>query len=351
LINQRGKFLASLGNLQLAAQCFECDVLAYKHRGNSYMVCRGLQNLCLTYVMRGRLTQALIVAEEACFLAEGLGTAVEIELHDAFACRGIAHGLRGNISVALNDFERANVADLSNRDERDVLHGQKMVNFSRLLIRLGQLDRAEAILKQMQVLYTQDNWLPDARRCDLALAQVAFSKGARREALSLIEQAITWGVKTTDQEILVWAYLILARLFIDEHKLEEAIRVSYNGLQMAEECGYGVHWIDLQVTQGEAYLQLGRPDLANKRAGLALEGLQQFSGYPEMYGASSPESQYRWGKGDALHLLGLALLEQGHSDEAHNALIQALAIRRDIRDPKGDQSQTLLRETGRSDLA
>jgi len=344
LINQRGKFLLSLGNLQLSTQCFEYNVLAQKHIHNNLMTCRGLQNVCIAYILRGQLTEALVAAEEACLLAEELDAIAE--RWDAFACRGIARSLRGDILTALDDFAQANVADALHRIEQDVLHGQKMVNYGKLLVRLGKLDSAEKTLRQVRSLYEKSDWPSDARRCDLVLACIARSQGNKDEALLFTNRAMAGGVETADQEVLVWGYLMRTYLAVDTGDLADAIRASCSGLQIAEQCGYGVYWIDLKIAQGQACLNLGDSSSARECAQLALHGARQPDGLPYLCGASSSESQYSWGEGDAFHLLGQSLLASGDASKAKIAFSRSLGIRQRISDPKAVLSEQQLRSLG-----
>lgn len=347
LVNQRGKFLFSLGDLEPATKCLEYNVLVHKQREDSFMTCRGLQNLCIAYVIRGHLTQALVAAEEACALAPELG--YEEEQWDAFACRGIARSLRGDVRDALHDFRRANVADTSSRSDRDALHGQKMVNYCKLLVRLGKLALAEAVLRQVISLYTRSNWPPDARRCELVLAHVLHLKEDSSEASSLVRRAVRWGVESADQEVLAWGHLMQTHLAADAGDLAGALRSSHSGLRIARQCGYGLHWIDLMVVLGQTYLDLNRPSLAKECADSALEGIQGVNNHPELLGASRSECRYAWGKGDALHLLGRSLLALGSFKRALQAFRSAFQVRTRISDPEKVASELQVRRLESSD--
>uniref|UniRef100_A0A7J3UZQ4 Tetratricopeptide repeat protein n=1 Tax=Candidatus Methanosuratincola petrocarbonis (ex Vanwonterghem et al. 2016) TaxID=1867261 RepID=A0A7J3UZQ4_9CREN len=238
----------------------------------------------------------------------------------------------------------------------DTLYGIPGIWYGHLLLRLHYLTTAEqAITLNKQV--GREHWGHTTALCNILFAELYRMQGKPDKAREVLTEAVDWGVRTADQEVLIWGNLIRARLALDSDDLDEVERAIREGLGTAEYCGYGLYYIDLLIAKGQLALRKGDPNLAEQCAREALDGDQGKK--PKLFGARHPECGYAWGEGDALHLLGEALLALAHCvgshghdskgrsykellEKARQAAEAALALRKRIQDPKAKDTQDLL---------
>jgi len=233
-------------------------------------------------------------------------------------------------------------------------YGNRAVWLIQFGIRTGKLDLAgaEIWVNHGQEYCAVERWHREIARYDLLLAELARLQGKPGEAHEPLKRAFDWGIKTADREILVWGYLIQARLALDMSDFGAAERAVREGLRIAEYCGYGLYWIDLVVARGHLHLRRGDLAKAEENALQALNGKRMDGSIPEspaepeaqlhMLGARHPECGYAWGEGDALHLLGEALLAQGRRKEAREELEKCLALRERIQDYQATRTREIL---------
>jgi hypothetical protein len=102
------------------------------------------------------------------------------------------------------------------------------------------------------------------------------------------------------------------------------------GLHLARRCGLGLYHIELLCAQAE--LSLGGGDLTTAEAA-ARDAFEQARGV---------DCQFLWGAAEAGHLLGQTLAARGEDRAAAAVLQEALALRRQLGDPRAVQTKRLL---------
>jgi tetratricopeptide (TPR) repeat protein len=337
-VNARGLFLMSLGQLEDARACFvRSNELARRDRKN-LTAARALCHTAQIMLYLGRLREALSVAEESQSLAarEFKGNRYRISL----MWKSYVNGLLGNIDEALSGFDEYWQLRNSKFGEEGGIPQMASLREAFVLTRIGQLERAAELVDECRRECEQSNEVLYLHRCYLGLAEIARLRNDLERAGNLSEQALKWAMDTAHQEMLSWAYLLRARQAFDAGEYQTSCLAVRQGLRIVEEHGYGLHWIDLKVLEGEQYLDKKESTLAEDCARVALAGRKQEVG-PDLLGAQDLASGYAWGQADALHLLGQALLVQQRLDEARQALGQAASIRQRIRDPRAKHSRDL----------
>jgi tetratricopeptide (TPR) repeat protein len=264
------------------------------------------------------------------------------------------------------------------------------MSLAKLLLRIGELEKAQNINSiNMKVckLYEDER---EEVHCQLLDSESRLIKGQLQEVREALEKVQQWYKRSGDMKLSIYSGIIFSKLALLDGDLDGARRYLSEALRSARECGYGLYWVDLHVIRGYWELACGRqlqqgkelsPELeiwtprqwferAESSALRALNGQLKDSDEPApqpdlpedqlaMLGARHPECGYAWGEGDALHLLGEALLALAHCvgshghdskgrshrellEKARQAAEAALALRKRIQDPQAKDTQDLL---------
>lgn len=429
-LNEWGIYALNLGRLHISTQYYQMAAEIASELGDLTNTCIFCANLCEANFLRGHLKNAIdaggyalqAAAEDfpdpslSAYSAEdtwifddsGIYVLSDPQMsydHLEFVTAYVAYalGLRGLSGSSSARFTEASgyfqqtmqrpdrialsaVAEgLASDEEVEHLHtlhnmlqnGRMMsiagVYHAAALLRWGETTLAQSMLTDNRKVCEKSGLQRDVARCDILLAEIDRQEKRYNQAAESLALTLNWGQETGDLEVLVWANIIGSHLAVDSNDLGKAEDALLGGLRIAEYCGYGLHWIDLQVASGQWELTCGRQLQAGERLSSelgnrtpeqwfeqaeasALKALNgQLNGnddpaprpdFPEdhlsMLGARHPECGYAWGEGDALHLLGEALLRQGKSQEARHRLQEALDLRQRIQDPKAKETQKLL---------
>jgi len=415
---ERALFLRSLGELDKAAYYFEqSGRIAKKMRekggpwGNLVNACVALTNLSETLLLQGRLGKAIEASKRALELEPYLAMktrklmtqGIPGQTHEAAkqyclvrivprAAMAAVQSQLGDVGNALENFAITLKIQVHGLQDKEFHYSTRGIWYAQLLTRLGKLAEAFYVNVRNREVCQEEDWLDKVPLCDLLFAELARLQGKSGEAHKSAAQALAWGNRTADQVVLVWGNLVCACIALDTSSLIETERAVREGLRIAEYCGYGLYWIDLQVAKAQWELACGRqlregrelpPELeiwtprqwferAEVSALRGLNGQLKNSDEPApqpdlpedqlvMLGARHPECGYAWGEGDALHILAEARFElaqcigpEGHDsegrsyeqllEEARQAAGEALALRKRIQDPKAKETWDLLRK-------
>jgi tetratricopeptide (TPR) repeat protein len=126
-------------------------------------------------------------------------------------------------------------------------------------------------------------------------------------------------------------HLVSSRLARKEGNSEAAQRATSAGIHAARQSGLGLYHIELLCEQAEVCLARGDAPAA---AGFAQSALER---------ALAADCQFRWGAGEAAHLVGAVLLAQQAYADARAALERARDIREQIGDPRLIETTWLLK--------
>jgi hypothetical protein len=201
---------------------------------------------------------------------------------------------------------------------------------TQLLIYLGRLDQARRSAG-LERLYQEIGQEGERSRCHLLLAEVARRQADPALALQHLEAAARWILHSGSCEHLCQLHLIRARLARSTGDAEAARRDTEEGLHLAERADLGLYRIELLCERAEECLARGEGAPAERPAREALRH------------ATAANCRFRWGAAEAGHLLGQALFSQGRVAEARHVLDEALRVRRELHDPRADQTARLVR--------
>jgi len=349
LLDAYAGFVSNLGQLHLALRLYtRATEIAREVSYNEYSA-RGLQGMTTTYRLLGQLRnaensiQAVVKA-----LQEMRDSGKEsdefwreemlFKTHIYFAW---IHVLRGNLAAARDEFETARTI-FKEEGNVEVPHDYGWgTEYVGMLARVGNISaakqRAAINLSYCQREHRLTRLVP---RNHLILGEIGISERDTASTHWHLRQALDWGTRNADEEVIAWSHLVRAKLALSEGSYADVIRATKDGLQIAEECSYGLYWIDLQIVQALGYLHLGDASVAERCVLLALRGYSSADGRLQFLGAEDPECGYAWGIGDGLHVLGQILAQQGKTQEAKVAFQRALTIRNSIDDPR--KSETLI---------
>lgn len=194
---------------------------------------------------------------------------------------------------------------------------------------LGRLRKAEHAAR-LDRLYQERGWEGDRTRCLLLLAETARRQRDIDLCRQYLEAATPWTLHSGSVEHLCLYHLVRARASRVAGESTAAQNAVDEGLHVAVHGGLRVYLIELQCAQAEICLARADAVAAEQAAGAALErGL-------------ASDCRFLWGAGEAAHLLGQALLAAHSADRALPALKRALALRRQVGDPRAAETERLL---------
>lgn len=392
LLNDAGGFLRALGALEEGLRHYR-EALRVLHRVSAreeraredirFNRSVALRNIARVLVLQGRLRQAQTEADRAYVHERSVGDKEGMQI--ALCTSAYATGLRGDVEKAFRLY------NLARRKEKagEISKKEYAVQWSHLMLLAGMNSEAFDHVRKIVASRPQDFI---RRFCELiaVMATVRAIGGDLEQAQRKLAEIERWADSVGRMELQIRTQLAKAELALRRLELAKCGEALRKGILLAERNGYGVYWIDLQVAKGQWELACGRQlykgkglppeleiwtpqqrfELAEASALRALNGQLKDSDDPApqpelpedqlaMLGARHPECGYAWGEGDALHLLGEALLALAHCvgshghdskgrsykellEKARQAAEAALALRKRIQDPKAKDTQDLL---------
>jgi tetratricopeptide (TPR) repeat protein len=167
-----------------------------------------------------------------------------------------------------------------------------------------------------------------AAEFDLVSAELAYARTNDETATDHANRALAWGEASGHQHIRTRALLILAKRHLRAGSLDEANKLLSEAQVAANACGFALQQVDGLILAG--YLALAEGDFPRAEAAAA-----------EADSISQP-LPYRWGMGDAAHLLARCAEAQGQTDDALRHAERALSIRKGLQDPKVTYTEALI---------
>ena len=195
-----------------------------------------------------------------------------------------------------------------------------------LLLIQGRHREAWALPRPAQ-LYGAIGWEGDRARLGILLAEVARRQGDLDGARDGLDEASAWPIRSGSVEHLALWHLVRCRLLADSGDLPGGRRAVDEGIHLAGQAGMGLYRVLLLNARAEI--------LAKADPGLAETSARDSLGL-------AAASRFRWGEGEAGHLLGQALAAQWRFEEARGALAGALEVRAKIGDPAAGATAKLL---------
>ena len=147
---------------------------------------------------------------------------------------------RGEVDNALENFAITLKIQVHDLQDNEFHYSTRGIWYAQLLTHLGELAEALCVNVRNREVCQEKGWLDKVALCDLLFAELARLQGKFGEARKSAAQALAWGNRTADQEVLVWGNLVRARIALDTNSLIETERAVREGLRIAEYCGYGL---------------------------------------------------------------------------------------------------------------
>jgi hypothetical protein len=232
------------------------------------------------------------------------------------------------------------------------------VSLSDCYLHAGMIDGARFALashrRDLEAEQRSFTWNDELSRCDLVEAEIELRCGNTSASRELLQKATQWIVQSGSQEHLCLLHLRKARLAIAEEQFDLALSIIDEGLLTAEQCGFGLYFIDLLCERARVLLRIGSCQDALRAAEIALNGIEaqkcqaglERDALPsgrEMLGASDPASSYLWGAARAGFFRGAASISLGLTDGTR-CLESTLALQQKLCDPKAKETAQLLSE-------
>lgn len=341
----------------LASTCREdlCDVLLLA--GRLPEAERAAQEAVEEYSSPSRYSGAPLLGLAEC--ARAGQRAGNIPGSNPFARRAAALALQGKTTDALVDFKRAEAFQRGRlayggptfftrrgpeRRDPGLLQGPPLagpgsLHYADLLVRLGKLDSAEAVA-DYHIRWGRSAELPLIEaHAALILGDVARLRGAYRRAARWLDYPAAWAKRSGQQAIRCRAGIALARLKLAQSQYDAARRIVVIAQRIAARCGFRLYDVDAQVLLARLDLVQGDRDRSASRT------------LPALDLARGRGVQYGWGHSAALHLMGEIELADYHASgqpaalaQARNILTEAAALRREMRDPRLNNTLRLLQD-------
>jgi tetratricopeptide (TPR) repeat protein len=301
-----------------------------------------LQCICDALISQGKLPEAERIADSVINHGD-VQSWLEDQLKLAtgsspFGRRAVARYLSGKVSKALEDFREAEKDHERGRawtHNREIVGEYHAAFHAVLLARLGRLRDADALLDR-HASHNEHYLRPMlAAQFDLAYAETNLLSGDHAQARVQVDSALAWSIQSGHQEVYARASLLAARAAARGGDSGAAGSMLSEAEQVARACGFKVLLADILTVAG--HLAAGGNQTA-RAAELAAEALEI---------SSDPACGYKWGEGNASHLLAEVMLNEGDATAARAHVKAALKIRKELKDPRGKNTRLLAERIGR----
>ena len=296
-----------------------------------------LQCICDALLVQGKLLEAEQTAELV--ITEGYEKLCGNPLlnrvqtgSNPFGRRAVARYLLGKVSEALQDFHKAEESQVipPRWGHHCVTAGEYHGAFHIIcLAKLGKLRLARTLLDKHASQVTHETRPLLAAQFDLAHAETDLMSTEHIKARKRIDSALAWSIQSGHQEVYTRANLLMARAAMHSGDMDTAKAMLSEAEQVARACAFKICLADALIVAG--HLALLDKMLA-RAADLATEALEI---------SSDPSCGYKWGVGNADHLLAEISFEEGNITSAISNVEAALEIRTAISDPKSKNTQLL----------
>jgi tetratricopeptide (TPR) repeat protein len=263
---------------------------------------------------------------------KGFDTAEEAKSHEwisySEAYLAWIHHLLGKSDKAGKEFRGAD--ELQRKITGNRPHGGRGVFYADFLISIKRFDEALEFTRQNLEICQRYNSVNSISRCHRCLAAIERIRGNHNEAEVHLQNALEIARKIGVPDLEIEALLESGRLQLDmERHDEEAIRDATKVLKICNRTGFKLYEPEAEVVLGKAYL--------------ALNDLEQAKTFAHWAYEKAIAMHYRWQEGDAAHLLGEIYLKEGAIVEAREWLEKAVGCRKEISDPKVEESERILK--------
>jgi tetratricopeptide (TPR) repeat protein len=325
LLNEAGLTLLCSGRPKEAEELFLTTVQRYIEDKEGEKASVGYVNLADLQFRTGELESGLESARKALDTAEKAKTDLYIVNSKAFLA-WILH-LLGKGKEAEKEFMEAD--ELEGKISGYRLYSGYGILYADFLLSIKRIDEAFELTKQNLEICQRNNWTNEISRCHRCLGAIERIRGKHKAAETHLQNALEIARKVGMPELKIEAMLESSRLHLDMERREDAIRDAKEVLKICERTGFKLYEPEAEVVLSKAYLALNDIEQANDFAHSAYE--------------KAISMHYRWQEGNAAHLMGEIYLAVGDRVKAREWIEKAVACRKEILDPKVEQSETILK--------
>lgn len=294
------------GEADAAAKLFERLLGESLDAGDTDSAARARIGLGLTAAQRADHVQAALLLQEAI----DSGAVSVLDRPDAYAQLGRSYTMVGAHDRAIELFESC-LAELDRDEPQNVSAYVRFAGYlSAALTDLGQLQRAENVLREALARAEDASDVYTRIRLYWAIARVAESDGRPTRALAFVRKAIALLEATDDTTHLARAHLLCAWIMGMEDRAEEARPHLHEAESLLGPNADPTDIVMLRIEQAKNDAALGRADDAERHAREALERL-----------GDDLEGE----RGSAWWALAEALTLKGEQTEANDAFGRAVA--------------------------
>lgn len=284
-------------------------------------------NITLLQMLTGQLKERKETTRKVIRLTR---KANEIE-YECYSTAYFAHTLflLGETKKAIFWFEEANKLQRRYDPLVKYLYSIRGVLYADFIFALGKIEQALEVTQGNLKISKRRNLVNDINLCYRSLASIFRHLQELEEAEKYATNAISGAKRTGRPDIEVEALLALAMIRLD-HGLPGDTEESLNiASKICKRCGFSLYEPEVEIIQGKSCLSRGDFEQAAAFVTLA---------YQKATGMHS-----RWPEGDAAHSLGEIYWAMGEKDKAREWLEKAIACRKDILDPRVNESKTILK--------
>jgi tetratricopeptide (TPR) repeat protein len=297
----------------------------------------GYQNLAELQFRTGELERGLSSAKKALDTAEK-AKSVQCILFSKAYIAWILH-LLGKGKEADNWFRQAD--ELQIMIEGIQLYGLRGVKYADFLFLMKRTDEAFELAKQNLEICQRYNAVNDSTKSYRCLGVNDSSRGYRclsaierirgnhNAAETHIQNALEIARKVGMPFLEIEVLLESGRLQLDMGRDEDAIRAAKEVLKICARTGFKFYEPVAEIVLSKAYM--------------ALNDIEQAKNFAHSAYKKAIAMHYRWPEGDAAHLLGEIYLAAGDNVNARKWLEKAVACRKEISDPKVEESERILK--------
>ena len=327
LHNEAGLALLNAGRPKEAEESLKGAIDSYLECNQIANASVGYQSLVDLHFRAGELERALLSAKKALGVAEKANSARDII--DSKVYLAWILFLLGKVEEADNWFRQADDLKIKIYPEGHRLSSLYGVFFADFLLSIKRIDEALERTKENLEICKSQNWRNDISRCHRCLGAIEKLMGNHEEAEVHLQNAIDIARKVGVPFLEIETLLESSRLHLDMKRHEDAIRAANEVQKICARTGFKFYESEAEVVLGKAYL--------------ALNDLEQAKTFAQSAYEKAVGTHYRWPEGDAAHLLGEIYLAAGDNVNARKWLEKAVACRKEISDPKVEESERILK--------
>lgn len=249
-----GDVLVIVGEYQAARDHYQAalDIVTSSAQQNLLIQASGIQRrIATSFERQGDFDKALsrlILAQEE--LIEDLNTSLESAciLHDI----GWIHFRRGNLAEAEEYLLKA--LQIVQPSDRYDIQASVFNRLGGVYFRKGDLDQASEYTRRGLEIREKIGDLLGAARSSNNLCLISYARGRWGEALQSLQRDLTLQARLGDNEEVIICHRNIAELQIDLGQLEEAEKHCQESLQLAQQLGAQFHIAAANTTLGRLYL-------------------------------------------------------------------------------------------------